>query len=112
WNFGILEFYPPREEKAMSDQKNQTITGAGKALTKDTGPAVHPADRQFEAVLKGKAARARRPDGPPRVAIILDATTSMGEYLPERKLMIEAARAIAYPMFEKIGPGGLAQVVF
>jgi hypothetical protein len=96
----------------MSDQKNLTITSAGNALTKDTGPAVHPADRRFEAVLKGKAARARRPAGPPRVAIILDATTSMGEYLPERKLTIEAARAIAYPMFEKIGPGGLAQVVF
>ncbi len=98
----------------MSDKRNlvNTGAGAGKALTKDTGPAVHPADRQFEAVLKGKAARARRLDGPPRVVIALDATTSMGEYLPERKLMIEAARAIAYPMFEKIGPGGLAQVVF
>jgi hypothetical protein len=96
----------------MNDKRNLVNTGAGKVLTKDTGPAVHPADRRFEAVLKGKAARARRPDGPPRVVIALDATTSMGEYLPERKLTIEAARAIAYPMFEKIGPGGLAQVVF
>jgi len=97
----------------MSDQKNLTIAGAGKALTKDTGPAVHPADRQFEAVLKGKAARARRPDGPPRVVIALDATTSMGEYLPERKLTIKAARAIAYPIFEKAGSAPpLVQVVF
>jgi hypothetical protein len=40
------------------------------------------------------------PPGPPRIAAIVDATSSMGEYLPVRKITIEEARNFLRPMFE------------
>src|SRR5260370_18388889 len=89
WQSGNLKGRNP-----MIDKRNlTTTTGAGNGLvTKDTGPAVHPADRQFEAVLKGKAARARRPDAPPRAAIIPAAPPSRGEYLPHLYFTVQRAR--------------------
>jgi hypothetical protein len=93
-------------------KKDLTTTGKQTLTTKDGGTAVHPADRRFEAVLQGKLAQSKRPAGVPRVVIEIDATSSMGEYLPERKLTLAAARAVVCPIFEKLGPGGLAQFVY
>ncbi len=69
--------------------------------------AVHPGDRKLEAMLKGKVAQAKRKPGSPRVIISLDATSSMGEFLPSRKLDLEAFLALVLPMFEKAGAAGL-----
>jgi hypothetical protein len=40
------------------------------------------------------------PPGPPRIAVVVDATRSMGEYLPSREISLEAARNFLRPMFE------------
>lgn len=40
------------------------------------------------------------PPGPPRIAIVIDATSSMNEDLPSRKITLEKARAVLRPMFE------------
>jgi len=45
--------------------------------------------------------------GPPRIIISLDCTSSMGEYLPSRKLDLYAIRRIVRPMFEQAGAAGL-----
>ena len=42
------------------------------------------------------------PPGPPRIAIIVDATSSMTEHLPSRKITLEKARADLRPMFEAV----------
>jgi hypothetical protein len=87
----------------MEDIMKRDVTIAGTRNLVEGTDAVHPADRQLEVALKGRLARSKRAPGPPRVVVVLDATASWGEYLPERKLTIEAARAIAYPLFEKAG---------
>jgi hypothetical protein len=43
------------------------------------------------------------PAGPPRIVVVVDATMSMGEYLPSRKITLEAAREFLRAMFEKTG---------
>ena len=40
------------------------------------------------------------PPGPPRIAIVIDATISAGEYLPSRELTLDKARSNLRPMFE------------
>ena len=37
--------------------------------------------------------------GPTRIAVVVDATTSSGEFLPSRKISVEAARKLLRPMF-------------
>jgi hypothetical protein len=41
--------------------------------------------------------------GPPRYVVVVDATVSVGEYLPHRKVTLEAAREIVRPLFEVSG---------
>ncbi len=38
--------------------------------------------------------------GPPRAVVVVDATTSMGEYLPSRRVTLEVARRTLKAMFE------------
>ena len=47
------------------------------------------------------------PQGPPRIILALDCTSSMGEFVETRKLTPEAATAIAMALFAKVGPAGL-----
>jgi hypothetical protein len=39
--------------------------------------------------------------GPPRIILALDCTTSMGEFIEERKISLETARTIADGLFAK-----------
>jgi len=48
--------------------------------------------------------------GPPRAVVVVDDTVSVGEYLPERKVTLEAARKFLYAMFAA-APGLRVQVV-
>jgi hypothetical protein len=98
WNF---------PERTMSENKDLINREATTVSLLSNKPAVHPADRKLEAMLKGKAAHAKRAPGPTRMIISLDATSSMGEFLPDRKLDLEAFRSIVRPMFEKAGAAGL-----
>jgi hypothetical protein len=43
------------------------------------------------------------PPGPPRAVVVVDDTMSMGEYLPERKVTLEAARKFLRTMFAAAG---------
>ncbi len=51
------------------------------------------------------------PPGPPRIVVVVDATTSMGEYLPSRRVTLEAARQTVRAMF-KATPQLEMQVVY
>jgi hypothetical protein len=42
------------------------------------------------------------PPGPPRIAVVVDATSSMGEYLPSREVTLEKARSDLRVMFEAV----------
>src|SRR5262249_15404575 len=41
--------------------------------------------------------------GPPRIILAIDCTTSMEEYIKERRITLEVARSIAYSLFEQSG---------
>jgi hypothetical protein len=102
-DFWISGFLTPKEQN-MSKKPDLVPAGKSGLIPKRAGPvmrAAHPADRRFEAMLKGKLAQAKRQPGPPRIVISLDATSSMGEFLPDRKLDFEAYLGIAQPMFTK-----------
>jgi hypothetical protein len=52
-------------------------------------------DALVEGILFGELARKAVAQGPARIILGIDATSSMGEFLPERKITAEAATAIA-----------------
>src|SRR5262245_1528911 len=55
-----------------------------------------------ERMLFGASARPQQ-GGPPCIALVIDCTTSMGEFIEERRITLEAARGIAYPLFVEPG---------
>jgi len=86
-----------RSEQARTKLKEaqQTEVDAGKkALAK--------------RMLFGAASRPQPAQGPARIILGLDCTSSMGEYLEERRITPEAASAMARGLFAKAGPEGLA----
>jgi hypothetical protein len=52
-------------------------------------------------------AEPRPQSGPPRIILALDCTTSMGEFIEERKITPQAASTMANALFAKAGPAGL-----
>ena len=72
----------PKTERARSKQTE--VERAQEALAERMlfGTSVRPQDA-----------------GPPSTVLILDCTVSMGEYIEERRITLEAARSIAYSLF-------------
>jgi len=63
-------------------------------------------ERAHEALVEGMlfgASAQPQQAGPPRIILALDCTTSMGEFIEERRITPEMARSIAYPLFGQPG---------
>jgi hypothetical protein len=89
----LTEIVPNAQEDALKGQARTEVDEAASALMK--------------RMLFGAAEPQSSVPDRPRIILALDATTSMGEYLPARKITLEAASDIAAGLFAKAGSAGL-----
>lgn len=88
---------------------NDLIRTRKNELTKPKTGALTEADMAVhsiaEQLLFGAEPQTERAGGPPSIILMLDCTTSMGEFLPERRISPEMARTMADALFAKGGAG-------
>jgi len=92
-------------------RKTEIVSNASKDASKD---ALKKSERtevdEAAAALAARmlfGAEPRPVQDHPRIILALDATSSMGEYIPKRRITLEAAAAIANALFVKAGSTGL-----
>jgi hypothetical protein len=91
-----------------SDKNEITVSkSAPQDASKERTEVDEAADAMMRRMLFGPEQRPAQAQGCPRIVLAIDATSSMGEFIPARKVTPEAAATIAGALFAKAGSAGL-----